>query len=641
LFNQNVFGASPPKIEIPEDCQIVFVSDLFAVDHLGGAELTTDAIITSSPYSIAMLHSKNVSLEILEQGHGKHWIFGNFASMDLNLIPTIIGNMNYSIVEYDYKYCRYRSPEKHASAEGKPCDCNNEENGKLISAFYYGAKSLWWMSVSQMQKYHEMFPFLASVNNAVLSSVFDENFFAKVKDLTEKAKGTKREKWLVIGSTSWIKGTQDAEAHCQENDLDYETVWNLSYDDMLEKMSQSEGLVFLPKGADTCPRTVIEAKLLGCSIITNENTQHATEPWFSSDDPNVTFNYLYSARNRFWSGIKSILEYNPTLSGYTTTYNCVDQRYPFVESIESLLDFCDQVVVVDGGSSDGTWEQLQKLSEKHQSLIIHQQTRDWSYPRFAVFDGLQKALARSLCTGEFCWQQDSDEIIHEDDYEKIKMLMREFPKNIDLLALPVIEYWGGSEKVRMDVTPWKWRISRNRPHITHGIPAELRVFDEEGRLHSKPGTDGCDYIRSDTFEPIPFANFYSPEVHELRLKSFEDSQSLSKYEEWIGVLCSNLPCVHHYSWFDLKRKIRTYRDYWSKHWQSLYDIEQEDTAENNMFFNKPWSEVEEDEIDSLAERLEKEMGGWIFHNKVDFNKPTPWMTLDTGHPKVIWSWMNK
>jgi len=60
-----------------------------------------------------------------------------------------------------------------------------------------------------------------------------------------------------------------------------------------------------------------------------------------------------------------------------------------------------------------------------------------------------------------------------------------------------------------------------------------------------------------------------------------------------------------------------------------------------MFFNKPWSEVEEDEIDSLAERLEKEMGGWIFHNKVDFNKPTPWMTLDTGHPKVIWSWMNK
>ena len=641
MFNQNVFGESPPKIEIPEDCQIVFVSDLFAMDHLGGAELTTEAIITSSPYGVFRLHSKNVSLKTLEQGHGKHWVFGNFASMDLNLIPTIIGNMNYSIVEYDYKYCRYRSPEKHLSAEGKDCNCNNEENGKLISAFYYGSKSIWWMSINQMKKYHEMFPFLSGVNNAVLSSVFDESFFIKTKELVEKSRGKEREKWLVIGSTSWIKGTQDAERHCQENDLDYEIVWNLAYDEMLEKMSQSEGLVFLPKGADTCPRTVIEAKLLGCNIITNENTQHASEPWFSTDDATVTFNYLYSARNRFWSGIKSILEYDPTISGYTTTYNCVDQKYPFAESIESLLGFCDQVVVVDGGSSDGTWEQLQKLSEKHQDLIIHQQTRDWSYPRFAVYDGLQKALARSICTGEFCWQQDSDEIVHEDDYKKIKLLVKEFPRNIDLLALPVIEYWGGSEKVRIDVTPWKWRMSRNRPHITHGIPAELRVFDDEGRLHSKPGTDGCDYIRSDTFEPIPFANFYAQDAHEIRLKSFEDKESLSKYESWVRAISDNLPCVHHYSWFDLNRKIRTYRDYWSRHWQSLYDIAQEDTPENNMFFDKPWSDVTEDEIDSLASRLSSDMGGWIFHNKIDFDKPTPWITLNTGHPRVIWKWMDK
>ena len=60
-------------------------------------------------------------------------------------------------------------------------------------------------------------------------------------------------------------------------------------------------------------------------------------------------------------------------------------------------------------------------------------------------------------------------------------------------------------------------------------------------------------------------------------------------EKWFERNVELLPGVHHYSWLDLGRKIRTYRDYWSQHWQSLYNIEQEDTAENNMFFGKPHS----------------------------------------------------
>ena len=80
--------------------------------------------------------------------------------------------------------------------------------------------------------------------------------------------------------------------------------------------------------------------------------------------------------------------------------------------------------------------------------------------RFAVFDGLQKAYARSLCTGEWCWQMDSDEIVHEADYTKIKGLIKKIPKAIHLLSLPVIEYWGGSEKVRIDINPWRATYDR-------------------------------------------------------------------------------------------------------------------------------------------------------------------------------------
>ena len=96
-----------------------------------------------------------------------------------------------------------------------------------------------------------------------------------------------------------------------------------------------------------------------------------------------------------------------------------------------------------------------------------------------------------------------------------------------------------------------------------------------------------------------------------------------------------LPSVHHYSWFNLSRKIKLYRDYWSRHWQSLYDIPQLDTAENNMFFNKPWSRVTDDEINNLASELKEKMGGWVFHQRVDFSKPTPHITISVDEPKLM------
>ena len=55
---------------------------------------------------------------------------------------------------------------------------------------------------------------------------------------------------------------------------------------------------------------------------------------------------------------------------------------------------------------------------------------------------------------------------------------------------------------------------------------------------------------------------------------------------------------------------------------------QEDTADNNMFFNKPWSEVTEDEIEQISHKLSTEMGGWIFHRKVDWNQKTPHIVID-------------
>ena len=626
------FGTEPDsnQISINSDAKIIFVSDVFVDQYVGGAELTTEALISKSPVPVQKILSKDITVALLEQGHQKHWVFGNFASMSTELIPTIVANLSYSILEYDYKYCRYRSPEKHAYAEKKPCDCENSQRGKMISAFYYGAMSLWWMSEDQLEHYTALFSFLREKKNTVLSSVFDDEFFVRIKNLREQNKNFERKGWIVLGSNSWIKGAQDAENWCKQQGHDYEVVWGLPYEQVLEKLARAEGFVFLPTGMDTCPRMVIEAKLLGCKLHMNDYVMHQDEEWFDTDNLTEVEEYLYGSRELFWRGILAEADYRPTISGYTTTRNCIEHRYPWRACIKSMLRFCDEVVVVDGGSTDGTWEELEKWGEEEEKLKVHKVERDWAHKRFAVFDGAQKAEARKRCTMEYCWQMDADELAPDQVKGQIINFCRSWPQLVDLVSFPVVEFWGSKEKVRVDVNPWKWRLSRNLPHITHGIPQELRKYDEDENLYAGVGTDGCDYVHTDTGVRIAYASFYTDEADAVRRQALAgDVPALKNYQNWYQHMVNALPSVHHHSWLDIGRKIHTYKNYWQKHWESLYNITQEDTAKNNMFFNKPWSEISEEDIDNLSSKLASEMGGWIFHAPVDFSRPTPHVKLNT------------
>jgi len=620
--------------------QIIFVADLFAEQYAGGAELTSDALIEASPTLVKKVHAKNLTVEFLQQNVDAFWIFGNFSSINWSLIPVIASNLRYAVLEYDYKFCLHRSIEKHLHETGQECDCHKRQLGQLVAGFYQAADAIFWMSEQQRARYTDRFPnLLFHRNSHVLSSVFDARFFEKINQL--KSKTTDRSGWMVLGSKSWIKGYEDAVKWCEENGKKYQSYWDVPYEELLDTMSISEGFVYLPRGGDTCPRMVIEAKLLGCEVVTNDNVQHAAEKWWNAN-PDDVCDYLLGRPDVFWVAINNVIQHQPTLSGYSTTYNCVDQNYPFVESITSLLDVCDEVVVVDGGSTDGTWDVLTAMSNENTKLKIKQIERDWSHPGHSVFDGMQKAAARDLCTGDFCWQQDVDEVIHENDYQKIRNLLTSTPKSVNLICLPVVEFWGNKGKIRIDINPWKWRLSRNHPEITHGIPANLRKYDENGELYSAPGSDGCDYITRNTGDLVPNVNFHTQQTEQLRQASQNNPAAREQYIKWLTAVVQNLPGVYHYSWFNLPRKIRTYKNYWSRHWQSMYNIKQEDTAENNMFFNKPWSEVSDVEIDQIATLLEQEMGGWIFHRKIDWNNPTPSVIVESiTHPEVIQEWIGE
>ena len=606
--------------------KIVFVADLFADQYVGGAELTTEALIESCPFEFVKLNSKEVTVETLHSYQDHYWVFGNCVGLNMTLIPSIVGNIKYSVLEYDYKFCKYRSIELHKHETGEDCDCADMQLGKLVSAFFFGADQVFWMSGQQEQRYIERFPFL-ELKGRVLGSVFGKEDLRRLEFLRD---GPKKGDWLVQKSNSWIKGTEDAIEWCEKTERKYEVFEGLSRTEMLNKFYNSKGFCFLPRGGDTCPRVVIEAKILGCELHLNDNVQHANEAWFAQGTPDTMLEHLKSLPNRFWNDVKRSMDLTSTIGAYTTTYNCISQGYPFEECIQSLLGNFDEVIVVDAGSTDGTWERLQEI----EGIRAYQHKVDFDHPRWAIHsDGDLKAKARSYVTSDWCWQMDVDEVLYLGIRNNIQSWLTGIPKAYDLVSLPVIEYWGATGKVRVDVNPWKWRLSRNKEHITHGIPQELRVYDDDGNLYALSGTDSCDYVHKDTFERIPHVSFYDEHRHNQRLQALNgDQEALKQYESWINSVIELFPTVYHYSWFDIERKITSYKTHWGKFWKSMYDLDKEDTAENNVCFDKPWSEVTEDDIKIFAQRLEEEKGGHVFHQKVDWNVKTPWIEVEKKGP---------
>jgi hypothetical protein len=325
------------------------------------------------------------------------------------------------------------------------------------------------------------------------------------------------------------------------------------------------------------------------------------------------------------------------LSGYTTTRNTVLMDYPMKESIQSLLDFCDEVVVMDSSDGkDSTKDVLSDLKKQNSNLKLYTASVDWNAPNHGIYDGALKQAAREKCTGDFLWQSDVDEIVLKEDRQKLEELLKQtnYLNDVPVLCLPVVEYWGSYDKVRIDVNPWKWRVSRNLPDITHGIPVTHRKY-ENNLLFAKHGTDGCDYISKSTGNPVQALNFMNQQIEQMRQMAFHNEEARKQYEMWFNHTASGLPTVYHYSWFSIKKKIQNYKMFWNDFWPALYNEQK-----MNMFFDIPWEQVTDEMIEQKASELKEKTGGHVFHQPWT-GQATPSVKIQNKEIEIMKDWCLK
>ena len=293
----------PKEFYIPNKTEVIFVQDFFATEIVGGAELTSDAIIKACTKPLFQMHSHSVTETMIKKHHDKIWVIGNQTMIPAHILQAFIDNkVRYYFFEYDFKPCVLRSTKKHELQAGS-CGCEKTQHGKYMAYWMTHAKVLFWCSDGQRDKFYRLYPELkgATKDFTQSSTFYPETILniRKVRERKEAGELVPEDRWAILDSDSWIKGTEDAVKYCKENNMPYVLLKGLTNERFLEELAKSKGLVFFPRDMDVGSRITVEAKLLGGETILNDNVLPKFEPWFYRPLNEIEA-YFLEGPSRFW-----------------------------------------------------------------------------------------------------------------------------------------------------------------------------------------------------------------------------------------------------------------------------------------------------------------------------------------------------
>jgi hypothetical protein len=242
--------------------KIIFLADMFASDHTGGAELHDDVVISHfKDKGILCDVVKCLSLKekYINNNRDKVWFISNFTSLKNQHKAMLAKNCSYIIYEHDYKFIKVRNPISFS-------EFIIPQNQFTNVNFYRNAKKI--ICLSKMHK--EIFDKNLNLNNIVNINCSmwhdsDLKIFEELQSIKKKSK------FAVIESTNPIKKTKQSVEFCIKNDIPFDLVSSRDYMTFIKKLSEYKGLIFMTGHPEPTPRVAIEAKMLNMKFISQKN----------------------------------------------------------------------------------------------------------------------------------------------------------------------------------------------------------------------------------------------------------------------------------------------------------------------------------------------------------------------------------
>ncbi len=123
------------------------------------------------------------------------------------------------------------------------------------------------------------------------------------------------------------------------------------------------------------------------------------------------------------------------VSGFTFVRNAIKFDYPVVESINSILPLCDEVVVAIGNSDDDTLGLIQRMNNPKIKIIETIWDDTLREGGRVLADETNKALSAVSPDSDWCIYVQADEVFHERDTPIIKEAMIKYECNIKVEGL--------------------------------------------------------------------------------------------------------------------------------------------------------------------------------------------------------------
>ncbi|MEP7267778.1 MAG: hypothetical protein ABI844_09130 [Saprospiraceae bacterium] len=157
------------------------------------------------------------------------------------------------------------------------------------------------------------------------------------------------------------------------------------------------------------------------------------------------------------------------ISGFSFVRNADKLYYPLKESILSIIDFVDEFILVycEGDKGDQTLNILNSITNPKLKII----TATWDihhFPNGTIYAHLTD-LAKSHCSGKWCFYLQADEVIHENDLLKIMGICKKYRSNdrVEGIVFNYLHFYGNYNHYFSNHTWYRReiRIIKNHPDI--------------------------------------------------------------------------------------------------------------------------------------------------------------------------------
>lgn len=348
--------------------KVFYISDFFVKHVLGGSELNDDELIKileEGGFKTKKVQSHMVTKKLVQLNSDHLFIISNFINLTKECKDYISENISYIIYEHDHKYLQNRNPALCKNFKAKSRDLRN-------LYFFKNALSV----VCQSSLHKKIIYDNLNLNNLIN---FSGNLWSlgTLELIRELSKNKKSNKCSILDSSIPHKNTRGAVLYAKNKNFEYELISDKNYRNFLGKISQNEKFIFLPKTPETLSRILVEARMLGCKVITNELVGAAGESWFGLKGEEL-IDRMIEKRKEALNNIKYFYKKSrktkpkPLISIISTFHRGEKYLNHFMENMvtQTYFNKCE-LVLIDAGSPGEERNIIKPYLDKYDNIAYH------------------------------------------------------------------------------------------------------------------------------------------------------------------------------------------------------------------------------------------------------------------------------